>query len=141
MIDYNSEDIAFSIENEEQISTWIKKTILEEGKELGILSLIFCSDEYLLKINKEHLKHDYFTDIITFDYTEQTITSGDLFISIDRTNENANKLNVNALDELNRVIIHGTLHLLGYKDKSPSDKALMTEKEDYYLSLRPFTNL
>lgn len=140
MIDFNSESISFTLSSEEQVGKWIEKVVVEESKELGALSVIFCSDDYLLEINKKHLDHDYYTDIITFDYTEGSLVSGDLFISIDRTTENAKKLTVNELDELDRVIVHGTLHLLGYKDKTPTDKALMTEKEDYYLSLRPFTN-
>jgi rRNA maturation RNase YbeY len=96
--------------------------------------LIFCSDEYLLDVNKKYLNHDYYTDIITFDYVEDKIISGDIFISSDRVRENANQFNVSFEMELFRIIIHGILHLLGYKDKTKKDKSLMTEKENFYLS-------
>lgn len=140
MIDFCSESLSFSMDNEEQISEWIESAIVKENKTPGVISVIFCSDNFLLEVNQKHLNHDYYTDIITFDYTEDSVISGDLFISIERTSENANLLKVSQLDEIQRVLIHGTLHLLGYKDKTPDDKALMTEKEDYYLSLRSFTN-
>ena len=100
------------------------------------INFIFCDDAYLLEMNQEYLKHDTFTDIITFDYGSSEAVSGDIFISVDRIRENAAKLQQNALDELHRVMIHGILHLIGYKDKSPADKAQMTSKEDKYLSLR-----
>lgn len=117
-----------------KLKSWINSTIKEEGMKPGELSFIFCSDEYLLEINKQYLEHDYFTDIITFDYVENKNISGDIFISVDRITENANTYQVSFFDELNRIIIHGVLHLLGYKDKDPDEKRLMTEKEDYFLS-------
>lgn len=102
---------------------------------MGELNFIFCSDEYLLSINQEYLNHDTFTDIITFDNSDTAkVISGDIFISIPRVKENASNLGVEEPEELRRVIIHGVLHLAGYFDKSKTDKALMTEKEDYYLS-------
>ena len=118
----------------EKTNEWIEKIIQSEKKEAGDISFIFCSDHYLLGINKEFLNHDYFTDVITFDYVEGDKISGDIFISIDRVKENAETFNVTYKNELNRVMIHGILHLLGYKDKSVQEKQLMTQKEDEYLS-------
>lgn len=118
----------------EKTNEWIEKIIQSEKKEAGDISFIFCSDHYLLGINKEFLNHDYFTDVITFDYVEEDKISGDIFISVDRVKENAETFNVTYKNELNRVMIHGILHLLGYKDKSVQEKQLMTQKEDEYLS-------
>jgi rRNA maturation RNase YbeY len=112
---------------------WISQTIINEGKTVGEINIIFCNDEYLLKINQEHLTHDYYTDIITFDYSENTLISGDLFISKDRVEENAEEYKVSFENELNRVIIHGILHLIGYNDKSESEIKEMRTKENYYL--------
>ena len=102
-------------------------------------SIIFCSDEYLLEMNRTHLDHDYYTDIITFDYTDNQIVSGDLFISVDRVRENASDFNVSFQHELHRVIIHGVLHLCGYKDKSDEEEKLMRSKENNALSMISFT--
>ena len=112
---------------------WIKNSILNEGKQSGEISFVFCSDDYLLDINRQYLDHDYYTDIITFDYVEGNLISGDIFISIDRVKENADVFKVSFENELNRIIIHGVLHLLGYKDKDSKQKEVMTGKEDYYL--------
>ena len=112
---------------------WIKNTIEEEGKKAGDISFVFCSDDYLLEINKQYLNHDYYTDIITFDYVDDEIISGDIFVSIDRVEENADKFGVTFENELNRILIHGVLHLVGYKDKEKAEKELMTSKEDFYL--------
>ena len=109
-----------------------------ENKNIENLSFIFCSDEYLLKINKNYLTHDFYTDVISFDYTEENLVSGDIFISIDRVKENAIIFSSSIKDELHRIIIHGLLHLLGYSDKTPRLKAIMKDKEDFYLSLRAF---
>lgn len=106
----------------------------ESTKKVTLINFIFCSDSYLLQINKDFLKHNYFTDIITFDYSEQSIES-DIFISFDRIIENAEKNSVTLQSELHRVIFHGILHLVGYKDKTPQQKQVMTEKENYYLDL------
>ncbi len=133
-INFYNEDIEDLHLDENELKNWINKTIVEEGKTSGDLSFIFCSDEYLLTINKQYLEHDYYTDIITFDYVEDDIISGDIFISIERVSENAEKYKVTFKNELSRIIIHGVLHLLGYKDKEPSEKEIMTAKEDYYLS-------
>jgi len=116
------------------IYEWINNSIQNENKQKGEINIIFCSDDYLLKMNKDHLNHDYFTDIITFDYCEKDLVSGDLFISTDRVGENAKKFNVEFNAELNRVIIHGVLHLIGYNDKTDEEQKEMTEKENFYLN-------
>ncbi len=112
---------------------WIKNTISKEGRKPGDITFIFCDDDYLLDINKQYLDHDYYTDIITFDYVEGDQIAGDIFISIDRVKENAATFGVSFSNELNRILIHGVLHLLGYKDKDAEEKKLMTSKEDEYL--------
>lgn len=134
-IQYFSEDITFPKLKKRISSNWIKTVIVSEGKIIGDISFIFCSDGYLLNINKKYLDHDYYTDIITFDYVEDQIINGDIFISIDRVRENATEFSTPFANELNRILIHGILHLLGYKDKTKKDKKLMTEKEDYYLKV------
>lgn len=111
----------------------IKYLISNELKELGDISFIFCSDNYLLDVNKQYLDHNYYTDIITFDYVEDKLISGDLFISIDRVKENANEYAVEIIRELYRVVFHGVLHLVGYNDKSDEEQLIMTEKENFYL--------
>lgn len=129
-----TEDISFNLKNKGLLRTWIKNTVVAEGHKLKELNFIFCSDNYLLSINQQYLKHDTFTDIITFDNSEKTQEiAGDIFISIDRVKENSQTYNVTVQDELHRVMIHGTLHLLGYPDKGKSAKTLMTSKENYYL--------
>jgi len=120
------------------IKNWIKNCSVNENRKLGDIQYIFCSDDYLLKINKKFLNHDYLTDIVTFDYDEKDIISGDIYISIDRIKENAGIFKVDFNNELLRVIIHGILHLIGYNDKSDSEKKIMREKENYYLSIYYF---
>ncbi len=137
-VSFHSEQTDFSVSNEPQIKGWLEEVCRKEGKTLDEVTIIFCSDNYLLEVNRTHLNHDYYTDIITFDYSESSLISGDLFISIDRVAENAKELNIPMLDELHRIIVHGTLHLLGYTDKETEAKQQMTAKEDYYLSLRTF---
>ena len=133
-----AEDIRFLLKDKKKIRNWINFSIQAEGKSIGTVNIIFCSDSYLLELNQKYLNHDTFTDIITFDYSDQAENiSGEIFISIDRIKENAKKFQVPFYNELHRVIIHGFLHLAGYKDKSRKDKLLMTSKEDYYLSLQP----
>lgn len=129
MIHYNYES-DFTLSNEEVYTDWIENVLASEGKSLGELSYIFCDDEYLLEINQQYLDHDTLTDIISFDYTEGDMVSGDIFISVERVQDNANDLNTIFEEELKRVIIHGVLHYCGYKDKSASDEALMRSKED-----------
>lgn len=133
-INFYSEDIEFSLPNHSIIFDWINKTIKSEKKTLRHLNFIFCSDPYLHKINVEYLNHDTYTDVITFPYAEGKNIEGDIFISIDRIKENAKSFEVEFENELHRVMIHGTLHLLGYLDKTVEDKTQMTEKENEYLS-------
>ncbi len=128
----------FSLKNESGVLAWLMASAKAENKTIGFLNVIFLDDDGLLAINKEYLKHDYYTDVITFDYNENELVNGEVFISIDRIKENASELNISFNNELHRVIIHGLLHLFGYKDKSAEDKQLMRSKEDYYLPLRPF---
>lgn len=134
-IQYFNEDVPFPNLKKRKSTNWIKETILIEEKIVGDISFIFCSDNYLLEVNKTYLNHDYYTDIITFDYVEGTRINGDIFISVDRVRENSVEFKTTVEDEMNRILIHGVLHLLGYKDKNKKDKLLMTEKEDYYLKL------
>lgn len=134
-ISFFAEGVDFEFVNENKQTSWVEKTIQNEGKIVGELSFVFCDDEYLHKINLEYLNHDTYTDIITFDYTEANIISGDIFISIDRVKENAIAFNVLFENELSRVIIHGVLHLMGYKDKTEEESTLMRAKEDFYLNL------
>ena len=117
------------------LKQWIKTIVENNKKEVGEISYIFCSDEQLLEINKEFLNHDYYTDIITFDYSETDVVSGDLFISIERIKDNANTLKTSYQEELHRVIIHGVLHLLGYKDKTEEESENMRKLEDECLLL------
>lgn len=139
MLDINYEDVDDLSLNDIDLTNWISKVCVDENYNLGDISLIFCSDEYLLDMNRTHLDHDYYTDIITFDYTDNQIVSGDLFISIDRVRDNASDFNVSFEHELHRVIIHGVLHLCGYKDKSDDEEKLMRTKENNALSLISFT--
>lgn len=134
-ISFFAEGVDFEFVNENKQTSWVEKTIQNEGKIVGELSFVFCDDEYLHKINLEYLNHDTYTDIITFDYTEANIISGDIFISIDRVKENAIAFNALFENELSRVIIHGVLHLMGYKDKTEEESTLMRAKEDFYLNL------
>jgi len=134
-VSYFSEDVPFPKLKRRFTSGWIKDVVAKEGKSVGEISFIFCSDNYLLEINRKYLEHDFFTDIITFDYVEGENISGDIFISLDRIRENAVLFSKSFENELNRILIHGILHLVGFKDKSKVDKALMTQKEDYYLNL------
>lgn len=136
-IQFFSEDIDFKISSPRKISAWVKRVIESEGAKLLSINYIFCSDSYLLKINQEFLAHNTLTDIVTFDNSEaEDEIIADIFISIDRVSENAGKYQASIEDELHRVIIHGVLHLVGYKDKSPRQKSVMRKKEDTYLSLR-----
>lgn len=137
-ITFFNEEIVFILKNKQVLKDWISQVISAEKRKKGEISFIFCNDEYLSKINIQYLNHDTLTDIITFDNTEdyQGKISGDIFISIERVKENAEKLNISFVNELNRVMIHGVLHLLGYKDKTKAEKAQMRQKEDYCLSLQ-----
>lgn len=119
----------------DHLQTWLNKVVRSENKQLGTLSIVLGSDEWLLDKNIQFLNHDYYTDIITFDYSEDIVISGDLLISLDRVFDNAEQLDVSRETELLRVVVHGVLHLVGYNDKSPEESELMRKKEDYYLSL------
>jgi len=134
-INFYSEDIPFKMREIRTKRSWIIECIKTEGKENGDISFVFCSDEFLHKMNVEYLSHDTLTDVITFDYTEDGIISGDIFISIPRVKENASVYSKDFIEELNRVMIHGVLHLCGYKDKSSKDSKLMRQKEDEKLLL------
>ena len=120
----------FSLENEELYVDWIKKVIESESRKTGEISYIFCDDEYLLKLNREYLDHDTFTDIISFDDSIGNTLNGDIFISTERVSENAKEFNVSFDEELRRVMVHGVLHFCGYIDKSAEDRAKMREKEE-----------
>lgn len=134
-IQYHTEcDFSFTVANKR--TAWLLEIAKKEGRNLELINYIFCDDEYLHKINLEFLSHDNYTDIITFDYGLGVDLVSDIFVSVERVQENANEFKTSFEDELDRVLAHGLLHLCGYKDKSPEDQALMREKENYYLSLR-----
>ncbi len=136
-IRFFSEEIRFNLKGQRKTADWIKSVVLTEGKALRSVNIIFCSDAYLAEINKQYLKHDTFTDIITFNLSSAPDQiEGEIYISIDRVKENALSLGFDFETELQRVIIHGILHLVGYKDKSSSQKSIMRKKEDASLSLR-----
>jgi rRNA maturation RNase YbeY len=133
MIHFCTEDITFSLKEKLKHKAWLNEVAKQEAKKILELTYVFCSDEYLLQINQEYLNHDTLTDIVTFDNSEDPKKiEGDIFISIERVRENGNKLGTSET-ELERVMVHGLLHLLGYKDKKKEDKALMTEKENFYI--------
>ncbi len=132
-INYISEKIKFKLKNPARLTNWIMASAKAEKRKLEPICYIFCSDNYLLKINKQYLKHSTFTDIITFDYSYDNIISGDIFISIDRVKDNAKELGINFETELHRVMIHGILHLSGYGDKTEKGERQMRELEDKYL--------
>ena len=119
-----------------EISKWVKQVAALHGKTVGDIAYIFCDDETILDVNRQYLQHDYYTDIITFDYSEKPVLSGDLFISIDTVRENADYYGTEFNEELHRVIVHGILHLIGYDDHTEDDIAVMRSKENYYLSVR-----
>lgn len=136
MIRYFQEDIRFELKQKMQNNRWLKMVAGSEMRRLGAVNIIFCSDNYILDVNMRYLQHDYFTDIITFDYCEKDILSGDLFISIDSVRENALYYGTEFADELNRVMVHGLLHLIGYDDHTEEETAVMRQKENYYLRLK-----
>ena len=134
MIQIHIEGVEVPVFNQELFCSWLEDVVVSEGAQLGDIQFVFCSDDYLLEINKKYLNHDYHTDIVTFDYTLDNLISGDLFVSIDRVNDNALDYTCPVFDELLRVCVHGVLHLLGYKDKTPADSVIMRSKEDFYLA-------
>ncbi len=133
MINFHTEDIVFTLKNKTRIKKWIIGIIEKKKRTTGEINFIFCSDAYLLSINKQYLQHDTFTDIITFDYSQElksAAVSGDIFISVERVKENAGLFSKTMENEMHRVIIHGILHLLGYKDKTKAAKEEMTKQEN-----------
>ena len=134
MIRYFCEDIKFDFRHKLETRRWLKFVAESEIRKIGDVNIIFCSDNYILDVNMKYLQHDYFTDIITFDYCEGNILSGDLFISVDSVRDNSSFYQTEFSEELKRVIVHGLLHLIGYDDHSDSEQRMMRSKEDYYLS-------
>jgi rRNA maturation RNase YbeY len=137
-ISFNNADANFRLKEKARLRSWIAKIISDKKKLTGDIAFIFCSDEYLINVNQQFLDHDTYTDIITFDYTQdhpKKAISGDIFISVDRIAENALKFKTDPAKELHRVMIHGVLHLLGYKDKGAAAKAEMTSQEDKSLKI------
>jgi rRNA maturation RNase YbeY len=138
-ITFFQEDSTYQLKNKLKIKDWLIRLAKKEGYSISELNYIFCSDEYLLNINKEYLDHNYYTDIITFDNSEGNHQiEGDIFISIDRIKENAVENQVSTSEELHRVLAHGLLHLMGYKDKTILETQTMRSKEDWALSIRKF---
>ena len=136
MVSYFTQDTGFKFTGKLVNNRWLKIMAESESRKLGNINIIFCSDPYILDINKKYLKHNYYTDIITFDYCEGQVLSGDLFISVDTVRANADFYKTDFSEELSRVIIHGVLHLAGYDDQTDEQKAQMRSKEDYYLKIR-----
>ena len=136
MIRYFCEDIRFTYKNKLANNRWLKMVAGSEIRKIGDINVIFCSDNYILDVNMKYLQHDYFTDIITFDYCEGKVLSADLFISVDSVRENSIEFGTDFEEELHRVIVHGVLHLIGYDDHTEEDKKVMRQKENYYLQMR-----
>ncbi len=134
MINYNYES-DFELPNETEVSRWLSKVILSESKSEGEINYIFCNDEYLLQINQQYLNHDTLTDVISFDYSLGNELSGDIFISIERVEDNAKDYKVPFAEELNRVMLHGILHYCGFKDKTEADEQFMRNKEEEKLKM------
>lgn len=137
--DFHVEDVEFSLEHEQEIAQWLTQIIVEYGQSLEMITYIFCSDSYLLALNREHLDHDYFTDILTFPlHQEGAPIRSDIFISIDRVKENAETLGYTFTNELHRVMAHGVLHLLGHDDHGEENQKTMRQMEDGALEKRGF---
>jgi rRNA maturation RNase YbeY len=130
MIQYIAENIKMPVIEKQKLNRWIKEIAADYGKKTGDIAYIFCTDERILEMNKQYLDHDYYTDIITFDYTEGNTISGDIFISLDTVKSNSEEFGTGFEDELHRILIHGVLHLCGQDDKTPLLRAEMTEKEN-----------
>ena len=135
MIRYYTQETTFQFQHKRLTSSWLKAVAEAECKRVGEIGIIFCSDPYLLEVNRKYLGHDYYTDIITFDYCEGDLLSGDLFISVDTVRDNAAFYGVAFAEELHRVIVHGVLHLIGYDDHSDADTAAMRTAENRALAL------
>lgn len=133
---YYAEEVKLPAIKKRDTSAWIKRVATKYGKKTGDISYIFCSDEKILQVNREYLQHDYYTDIITFDYSEEEVISGDLFISLDTVKTNAEKFGTSYEEELHRTIIHGILHLCGINDKGPGEREIMEKNENEALAMR-----
>ncbi len=136
-IAYYAEEVKLPAIKKKAVGDWIRKVASLYGKRTGDISYIFCSDEKILEVNKQYLQHDYYTDIISFDYTEGTKISGDLFISLDTVKSNSENFGTDYTEELHRIIIHGILHLCGINDKGPGEREIMAQKENEALALLP----
>ena len=136
-IAYYAEEVKLPAIKKKAVGDWIRKVASLYGKRTGDISYIFCSDEKILEVNKQYIQHDYYTDIISFDYTEGTKISGDLFISLDTVKSNSENFGTDYTEELHRIIIHGILHLCGINDKGPGEREIMTQKENEALALLP----
>lgn len=132
-IKFFNEEIKFNLKSKTHLKNWIKSTIINEKYNIGAINYIFTSPKEILRINSNYLNHNYFTDIITFDYCENNIINGDIYICIDTVKNNSARFDVTFTEELYRVMIHGILHLIGYNDQNNDEKAIMREKENYYL--------
>ena len=135
MIEYHVDQVSFPAIDVAKVTSWIERVVGGYGKRVGEVHYIFCSDERILEVNRQFLGHDYYTDIITFDYTEGKHISGDLFISLDTVRSNAEQLGVTYGNELHRVVIHGILHLCGINDKGPGEREVMEAAENRALAL------
>ncbi len=135
MISYQTDGVKMPAIRRRDVSAWIKKVAASHGKKVGDIAYIFCNDERILEVNREYLQHDYYTDIITFDYTEEDVISGDLFISLDTVLSNSEQLGVQYEQELYRVIIHGILHLCGINDKGEGEREIMEREENTALAM------
>ena len=136
MISYQTEGVRMPDIKKRHTGAWIKRVAAEYGRKCGDIAYIFCNDEKILEVNKEYLQHDYYTDIITFDYSEEDVISGDLFISLDTVRSNSEQLGVEYEQELHRVIIHGILHLCGINDKGEGEREIMEAAENKALAMR-----
>ena len=136
MITYSIENVKFPNIKRRETTAWIRRVAATYGKKVGEVGYLFCDDEHILEVNREYLQHDYYTDIITFDYCEDDVVNGDLVISLDTVRSNAELFGKNYDEELHRVIIHGILHLCGLNDKGPGERELMEAAEDRALKLR-----
>lgn len=137
-VTFHIQEVDFSLANRRVLKAWLRQLAEAERKDVGALTCIFCSDEYLLSLNKTYLEHDYYTDVITFDYSAGNVISGDIFISIDSVQANAAAYKVSFLSELYRVMAHGVLHLCGYRDATEAERKVMRAKENACLGMLPF---
>lgn len=135
MISYNTENVAMPKIRRRDTTLWIKSVVASYGKRVGDIAYIFCDDEKILEVNRQYLQHDYYTDIITFDYTENDVISGDIFISLDTVRSNSEEQHTTYDEELHRVIIHGILHLCGINDKGPGEREIMEAAENKALAM------